>query len=55
MSVKENKQQEVVKEEKSYEAPTVVYESEIQTRAGNSSGGGPLLDPSIDVEGIFND
>ena len=48
-------QREVVKEEKPYEAPAVVYESEIQTRAGNASGGGPLLDPSIDVEGIFND
>ena len=39
---------------KSYEAPTVVYETTIDTRAG-SGAGGPLLDPSIDVEGIFND
>lgn len=51
------KKAEVVnnKKQKSYEAPAVVFETTIETRAGNASGGGPLLDPSINVEGIFND
>ena len=49
-----NKADETKETLKSYEAPKVVYETTIDTRAGSTTGG-PLLDPSIDVEGIFND